>query len=335
MLRPMRSALPFALACVPVLFACVTDAGLDSEDEDSTSQAEAEADSTDTGESSEPSTGDGDGDDEAEGDGDGDDEPPPISANLPTPTGECPTFATGNATFSPAELPQRQVKLWVGDNPQPGGMLVIYWHAYGSAPEEASYTLTPAVIDAILASGGVIAAPYKADDVGEFPWFAVSNSPRQDDMLVGDEIVACAIEQLGIDPRRIHATGMSAGGLQTVAYSMARSRYIASSASFSGGEYVELPFEDPDNHFAAMIIHGGDNDLFGGFVNFKALSMVWYNQLIANGNFAFICDHGGGHSIPAGYGDDVINFFFAHPFGTKPSPYAEGLPENIPSACSL
>ena len=190
-------------------------------------------------------------------------------------------------------------------------------------------------VDAILASGGVIAAPYKADDVGEYPWFAVSNSPRQDDMLVGDEIVACAIEQLGIDPRRIHATGMSAGGLQTVAYSMARSRYIASSASFSGGEYVELPFEDPDNHFAAMIIHGGDNDLFGGFVNFKALSMVWYNQLIDNGNFAFVCDHGGGHTIPAGYGDDVANFFFAHPFGTEPSPYAEGLPENIPSACSL
>lgn len=327
----MRSALLLAFACVPTLLACVADAPLDADEDTSTS----EADASDTGESAEPGDGDGDGDGEAEGDGDGDDEPPPIPADLPTPTGECPTFANGNATFSPATIAPRDVKLWVGDNPEPGGMLVIYWHAYGSVPDEAAFTLTQPVIDAILDAGGVIAAPYPAEDVGEFPWFSVNVSERVDDMLVGDEIVACAIEQLGIDPRRIHATGMSAGGIQTVAFSMARSRYIASAASFSGGEYVEQPFEDAENRFAAMIIHGGDNDLFGGFVNFKALSTVWFNQLSANGNFAFICDHGGGHTIPAGYGDDVINFFFAHPFGTEPSPYADGLPANIPSACAL
>jgi hypothetical protein len=258
----------------------------------------------------------------------------PLPENLPTPSGECPSFASGNAIFSPTEAAPRTVRLWVGDDPQPGGMLVIYWHAYGSDPAEAAYTLSMPVIDAILANGGVIAAPYPADDVGEYPWFAVSNSPRMDDMLVGDEIVACALEQ-GIDPRRIHTTGMSAGGLQTVAYSMARSRYVASATSFSGGEYAELPFEDPDNRFAAMIIHGGDNDIFGGIVNFEMLSLLWFNQLIGNGNFAFLCDHGGGHTVPTGYGASVANFFFAHPFGTEPSPYANGLPTDFPADCSL
>jgi hypothetical protein len=312
-----------SLTCTFSVFAC-TDAPSDDEGEtgDETSTQ------ADTSTSGDPETsGDGDGD----GDGDGE---PPVPENLPTPTGACPSFASGNATFAPATIATRNVRLWAGENPQPGGMLVIYWHAYGSNPAEAEYTLSAAVIDAIVAQGGVVAAPYPADDVGEFPWFVVNNSPRLDDMLVGDEIVACALEN-GIDPRRIHATGMSAGGLQTVAYTMARSHYIASVTSFSGGSYIELPFEDPTNHFAAMIVHGGDNDIFGGLVNFKTLSVAWFNQLTANGNFAFICDHGGGHTVPPGYGSSVANFFFAHPFGTEPSPYAAALPDGFPAACSL
>jgi predicted esterase len=295
----------------------------DTDDDESSTQAD-----TETSENPETS-GDGDGD----GDGEA-----PVPENLPAPSGTCPSFAAGDVTFSPSETLPRTVKLWVGDDPQPGGMLVIYWHAYGSIPNEAEYTLSSAVIGYILDSGGVVAAPYPADDIGEaggFPWFVVNNSPRPDDMLLGDEIVACAIEQVGIDPRRIHATGMSAGGLQTVAYTMARSHYIASVTSFSGGSYTTLPFEDPDNHFAAMIIHGGDNDIFGNLVHFDTLSVAWYNQLVANGNFAFICDHGGGHSIPSGYGPSVANFFFMHPFGTEPSPYAGGLPSGFPPDCSL
>jgi predicted esterase len=312
----MRTAL-LALTCAS-LCACASDTSGEGEDTGTT-----QADTTDTSSTSEGTeTG-------------GDSELLPVPEDLPTPTGACPSFASGDVTFSPATIAPRPVKLWVGDNPQPGGMLVIYWHAYGSVPDEASYALSPAVIDAILANGGVVAAPYPADDVGEYPWFAVSVSPRQDDMLVGDEIVACALQEVGIDPRRIHATGMSAGGLQTTAYSMARSRYIASVTTFSGGEYSPLSFEAPDNRFAAMIIHGGDDDIFGGVVNFKMLSSIWYNQLIENGNFAFMCDHGGGHTIPLGWGADVVNFLFAHPFGTQPSPYATGLPPEFPSACSL
>jgi hypothetical protein len=305
------------------LCACVAPSGGDDELGETGETDESDETATSTTETDETT--------ETSGDETGE---PPVPESLPTSSGACPSFASGNAIFSPADTAERTVKLWASDNPQPGGMLVIYWHAYGSDPAEAAYTLSAPVIDAILANGGVVAAPYPADDVGEFPWFVVNNSPRPDDMLVGDEIVACAIEQ-GIDPRRIHTTGMSAGGLQTVAYSMARSRYIASVTSFSGGAYTTLPFEDPDNHFAAMIIHGGDNDIFGGVVNFKTLSLGWFNQLKGNGNFTFLCDHGGGHTIPPGYGASVANFFFAHPFGTEPSPYAGGLPDDFPDDCSL
>ncbi len=314
----------FWLACLCACVAPASDELGEGDGTGETTEADTGETSTDTG-TSETGTSETDTSETGE---------PPVPADLPTPTGACPSFATGNAIFSPAETAQRTVKLWAGDNPQPGGMLVLYWHAYGSDPAEASYTLSTPVIDAILANGGVVAAPYPAADVGEFPWFVVNNSPRPDDMLLADEIVACAIER-GIDPRRIHTTGMSAGGLQTVALTMARSRYIASVTSFSGGAYTTLPFEDPDNHFAAMIVHGGDNDLFGGVVNFKTLSLAWFNQLTGNGNFAFLCDHGGDHTIPPGYGPSVANFFFAHPFGTQPSPYVDGLPADFPADCSL
>jgi hypothetical protein len=31
----------------------------------------------------------------------------------------------------------------------------------------------------------------------------------------------------------------------------------------------------------------------------------------------------------------VVQFFFDHPYGTIPSPYAGGLPASVPSYCSL
>ncbi|MFV8749646.1 hypothetical protein ACNOYE_03730 [Nannocystaceae bacterium ST9] len=317
----------FASIVLPLVTACGSDPEPGAEDGDAsetvgedeaTSTSESESDTEGSSETGEAETSDTQG-----------------PADLPTPTGTCPSFASGNLDFAPADIGTRTVKLWMADEPSPGGPLILYWHAYTSAPDEVVISLSPAVIAEITAAGGVIAAPYPAGDVGQFPWFVVNGSNRQDDMLLADEIVACAIQEVGIDPNRIHTSGMSAGGLQTVAFSMARSRYLASVASFSGGVFSPLAFEDPSNHFAAMIFHGGDQDIFGGTVNFKELSINWFEELIDNGNFAFMCDHGGGHTIPQGVGDDVWRFFQDHPFGTDPEPYGEGLPAEFPSYCGL
>ena len=326
--------LPYLCSSLALIsLACATEPAADTSDSDSAAAGEA-------------SEGDGDGDEPtgetdtepSTGDGDGDSEPPPVPTQLPSAAGPCPQLSTGIHEYNPAGVETRSVRVWAGEpaaEGEPGGMLVFYWHGYGSAPDEAPYTLSQPVVDAITGAGGVVVAPISAPDSGEFPWFVVNASDRQDDMLLADEIVACALETHNIDPRRIHTTGMSAGGIQTSALAMARSRYIASAASFSGGVFAPLEFDDPDNKFAAMIIHGGDNDIFGGFVNFKNLSTIWFNQLVENGNFTFMCDHGGGHNVPPNYGADVVNFFFAHAYGTEPSPYAGELPSDLPSDCSL
>ena len=58
-------------------------------------------------------------------------------------------------------------------------------------------------------------------------------------------------------------------------------------------------------------------------------------MLTGNDRFAALCDHGGGHNIPLDAAPSVVEFFAAHPFGTSPSPYADGLPGSFPSYCEL
>jgi len=252
---------------------------------------------------------------------------------MPAATGTCPTLAPGDVTFAPAGVPARKVKL-AFDPTKATGELVIYWHATGSAPAEAAYALGATQQD-IIARGGVVAAPYSDDAAGTFEWFIVNQSPKLDDFLVADEIVGCFAAAHRIEPRHIHSMGMSAGALQTTAFSFYRSSYVASVATFSGGMPAGFspPNQNPENKFAALIFDGGASDnVFG--VDFKAASEAYAANLTASGHFARICDHGKGHEIPLDAAPSVAAFFTANSFGAWPSPFASGLPASFPSYCA-
>jgi len=263
-----------------------------------------------------------------------------VPTNLPQSTGTCPDFIEGVISVSPAGNSQaRNVKIWASDAANRlDGPIVFYWHGTGSSPDEALTGLGIDTIDAIKAEGGIVAAPYHDPDAGIYPWFLTTYplQTREDDLRVADEILTCAIEKIGIDTSRIHSIGMSAGGLQTAQLSFRRSNYIASVATYSGGiiscDYPP-PNQDPSNRFAAMILHGGDSDIV--LISFKKASECYKNLLIANGNFAFMCDHGEGHTIPSGVQDDIWQFFRDHRYGFDPSIYESGLPSDFPSYCGL
>ncbi len=260
--------------------------------------------------------------------------PSPNPAFVPAPTGACPDLVEGKVRFSPAGIPERDVQLWVGPEAETlDGPVVFYWHGWTSSPAEANVGLGP-IIERVKALGGLVAAPFSDPGAGTFPWYHIGKAnPPDDDMMVADEVLACAQQRFGVDLTRIHSAGMSAGGLQTVAMSYRRSGYLASVVAYSGGRQGKSPYQDPENKFAALAFYGGDDDKV--IIDFKPLTLDYQADLKANGHFVAVCNHGRGHTIPTDAVESVWQFLQDHTFGRVPSPYATGLPTGFPSYCAL
>jgi poly(3-hydroxybutyrate) depolymerase len=256
----------------------------------------------------------------------------PAPRFVPRPRGPCPAFAPGRITVRPGGV-ARDVQIWMSDAARRlDGPLVFYWHATGSSPREAAYGLGAAQIEAIEAQGGIVAAPHRDPAAGTWPWHLVAGTSELD-LEVADEVLACAASAVGVDLRRIHAVGMSAGGIQTVQMSRRRSGYLASVAVYSGGQTVPSTSQDPTNRLAALIFHGGPRDVVVGFP-FDEESERYAAALTAAGHFALLCDHGQGHRLPIDAAPGVWRFLQDHPFGTDPSPYVEKVPELLPAYCA-
>ncbi len=250
--------------------------------------------------------------------------------SLPTPDGACPSFEPGTLAFAPGETGPRSARVWVDPEAGGGGPLVFYWHGTGSSPLEAEFGIGQAGIDDILARGGMVVAPVSDPEAGQFPWYLVLGQ-EEDDIHLMDEIVGCAAQGPGIDASRIHALGMSAGGLQTSQVSTRRSSYIASVVTYSGGILnPEIVSDDPDRPFPALIYHGGPDDIV--VISFQQASERYRSHIQSLGGYSVICDHGGAHTIP----DARVfswQFLLDHPFDISPPPYEGNLPEWLPEYC--
>jgi predicted esterase len=254
---------------------------------------------------------------------------------IPPATAECPEIVDGVVDFEPDGVGSRAVRIWVDPDvaAEKDGPLVFFWYGTGGEPDQALSGLGDLGIQEILDMGGIVAAPTHDPGAGVFPWFLVLGQ-QQDDLLVADEILACADQQFGVDAARIHSLGFSAGALHTAQMSARRSSYLASVTLYSGGLiFGSMPmFDNPDNDFPAMIFHGGDSDVV--VVGFKQASADYAAYLGMNDNFSFTCDHGMGHTIPPEQ-DSVMQFFADHPWGTAPEPYQDALPGGFPDYCIL
>ncbi|MCY0992647.1 hypothetical protein OV203_36245 [Nannocystis sp. ILAH1] len=260
----------------------------------------------------------------------------PVAPELPVPTADCPDIVDGDVDFHPAGLDgPRDVRIWVDLDAaeQADGPVVFYWHGTGGSPQEALTGIGDLGIQEILDLGGIVIAPTHDPMAGIFPWWLVL-SETDDDLLLADEVLACAREQIGVDASRIYTLGFSAGGLHTAQMSIRRSSYVAAAAPYSGGLIFGAmpPFQNPDNKFAAMIFHGGPGDVV--VVGFEQASKDYAAYLDDNDDFNFLCNHGGGHSIPDAQ-DSVMQFFFDHPYGVGASPYARDLPGDFPAYCAI
>ncbi|MEZ4295977.1 MAG: hypothetical protein R3B70_13460 [Polyangiaceae bacterium] len=251
---------------------------------------------------------------------------------LPAVTGACPDFTEGTITVSP-DGKSRDLRLWISDAAASlDGPIVFFWHGVGGSPNDALYALGTPVIDEIKALGGMVIAPVHDPDAGTFPWYLTTGGTNDSDIRVMDEALACAIQKVGVDLRHIHSTGFSAGAMNTTQVGWWRSGYIASVVTFSGAQIGTPPDQDPENKFPAMVVHGGAATSSSSS---SAPEREVRPSLKDEGHFAFICDHGKGHTVPTDIRQPAWQFLQDHPFGQQPEPYAEALPAGFPSYCSL
>jgi predicted esterase len=215
--------------------------------------------------------------------------------------------------------------------PAPGGPLILYWHALGSNSAEVVRGFGQPAIDDVLSQGGVVASFNTklcascglADDA---VWY-------DEDDPVTDHVVACALDQAAIDVRRIHAIGFSAGALRSLHLAFARSNYIASVVSYSGGMLDEVDAVDPNNKVPSILSYGSQG-LDTIVLGFKDLSLTWYETNRVRGYYSMLCAHSGAHDIPEDLVPHVAQFFRDHPYRVQPEPYIRAVPADYPSYCT-
>ena len=160
---------------------------------------------------------------------------------LPVPQQPCAPFVNGKMTILGVH-----VSVWVGTpTATQHGPVAIYWHGTGTSGQEAKSALGNAGISEIVSEGGLVVAPEastkQGSNTGNGVWYT-------GDFAVADEVVACAARDLHVDTRRIHSLGYSAGGLQTAWMASARSNYLASVVTYSGGIVGRgVALQDPSN----------------------------------------------------------------------------------------
>jgi predicted esterase len=256
--------------------------------------------------------------------------------DVPRARAACPTIAGhGMYRFGDPTGRNLTVEVYVAPDaklkPDPGGPLILYWHAIGDDSTEVVRGFGQPAIDAVVAQGGVVASFNTklctscgiADDA---VWY------DQDDPVT-DHVVACAIDQAKIDLRQIHSVGFSAGALHSLHLALARSNYIASVVSYSGGMLDDMDAIDPNNKVPAILSYGrqGYDTIV---LDFTDLSLAWYETNRARGYYSMLCQHDGTHDIPEDLVPHVLQFFRDHPYRVAPEPYAAAVPIAYPAYCS-
>jgi predicted esterase len=249
---------------------------------------------------------------------------------IPPVTSACPELRSGTQTIMGLTT-----EIVAGLPGVTKGPLLFTWHGTGGSGKGALAQLPPSVQQDIMSQGGIVIAPSANGQVREGTdvtlilgvWYDIG------DLKYADQIVACAVQNHNIDPRRIYVTGCSAGGLMAGVMALQRSTYVAAAAPNSGGTVATTyRLQDPQRVPAVFGMHGGTTD--NVIVNFADTTHNLETILKPSGAFMVECNHSKGHcGAPASLHEQAWQFMKAHPFSTKPSPYAGGLPADFPSYC--
>jgi hypothetical protein len=245
---------------------------------------------------------------------------------IPEPSGMCPDLKSGTITV----MGLSGIAIASGAKPESAtAPMVFYWHGTGSTSGEY-VGAAGAVHQGVMAEGGVLVS-FQGTLGGDL--LSGTSVFGAGDFKIVDQLVACAVKERNVDPRRIFTTGCSAGGLFAGAMAAMRSNYTAAAAPNSGGWVTPVAFQNAWTP-ALMTIHGAmGTDVV--IVDFATTSNTADKAFKQRGGFVVNCDHGGRHCGGRPLAPDIWEFFKAHPYGTKPSPWMSALPSGLNPACKI
>ncbi len=241
--------------------------------------------------------------------------------------GDCPALSEGVLDFVSGDRAY-SVEVVLPEQPE-GAPILFAWHWLGgSASDILRYLELRSLAEA---EGVVVIAP---DSDGYMYEWRFSMPPEDNpDLLLFEDLLACAHAQWSVDLGRVHATGMSAGGLWSSYLTVHASQWLASTAPLSGGADA-LSYSTPEEPIPVMLTWGGEGDSYQGY-SFHDATLYFSEALRGDGHFVVECEHTRGHTLPPWGFDYVWRFLSAHPKDLEPSPWLEGLPEDLPDGCRI
>jgi predicted esterase len=283
---------------------------------------------------------------------------PPTGAKLasPPPTytgGTCPSLVPGkNALKSTGH--NRSFLLVVPKDLKPEEVLpvVFLWHWLGGS---ADSFLRKGEVQAAVDSQRFLAVipEAKSDMIFKWPFNVTDGAARQEEEFkFFDDMLSCVSAQFNVNRNCVSSAGVSAGALFTDQLAAARSQYLASAISLSGGvgepgSGLVKPWGNPSHKLPMLVLWGGLLDICI-VINFNTASRNLEDALEKEGNFFLECVHNCKHgeppmdTPPAGLSkySSMWRFVFDHPFWLAPgeSPYkTSGIPSGagFPSWCGI
>lgn len=230
--------------------------------------------------------------------------------------------------------------------------VVFLWHWLGGSADDF---LRKGEVQAAVDQQRFLAVipDAKADMIFKWPFNVGDSAARQEEEFkFFDDMLSCVSAQYNVNSNCVSSAGVSAGALFTDQLASARSEYLASALSLSGGvgdgsgSSPVKPWRSPTHKLPMFILWGGPLDICI-VINFQTGSRNLEAALQKDGNFILECVHNCKHGeppmdAPPGMSKyaSLWRFIFDHPYWLAPgdSPYkTSGIPTGagFPSWCGI
>lgn len=261
---------------------------------------------------------------------------------LAEPSGACPDLsATGGFTLTSGGV-ERQGSVVVPAEATGPLKVMFFLHGLmdpGSTPDPTGTMIDGLDLQRVAdQNGAIILLPQSGImslfGFNFFLWDLITETDG--DLILFDDLRACAAAQHALDLEATSAWGFSGGALFTTVLLRERGDAFATVIESSGGSDISVPiwtepgsaYGTPAAPMPALLMSGGEMDVWPDpsltLVDFSAATDTLQGKLVDDGSFVVRCLHTSGHTIPrAGY-NLAIDWAFSHRFG-EPSPYASGL----------